>query len=277
MQENNMIDLLGSLKEMSSEQLSRLIQEETAKELPNDDLVLMALDVLEDREKENLVELGPKGKAAWKKYQSKVQARQRKTVLLWKPVVQVASALLIITMLFALLPTQANAETWWERLARWTDDFFSFFIPNESEELEDQYEFQTDNEGLHHVYEALGDFGITEPIVPMWIPEEYAFQEIKVESMPRESWIMSRFSAGEKELVFQIRIINGDVSSQFHKDETRVAIYEKSGTTYNILQNQNINVIVWAIDNIECSIFIDCQEDTLYKVIDSIYRWRNNE
>ena len=133
LENENMIDLLGSLEEMSSEQLSRLIQVETAKESPNDELVLMALDILEDREKDKPVVLGPKGKAAWKKYQSKVRTRDRKTVLIWKPLMQVASVLVAITLLFALLPTRANAETWWERLASWTDDFFSFFNPNESE------------------------------------------------------------------------------------------------------------------------------------------------
>ena len=81
---------------------------------------------------------------------------------------QIASVLVAITLLFALLPTQANAETWWERLARWSDDFFSFFNPNESEMTEDVYIFQTDNEGLQQVYDKVVELGITEPVVPMW-------------------------------------------------------------------------------------------------------------
>ena len=124
LENENMIDLLGPLKGMSSEKLSQLIQDETAKDCPSDDLVLMALDILEDREKENPIELGSNGTAAWIKYQSKVRARNRNTVLVWKHLMQVASVLLVITLLFVLLPTQANAEAWWERLARWTDDFF---------------------------------------------------------------------------------------------------------------------------------------------------------
>ena len=91
LENENLIDLLESLKEMSSEQLSRLIQEETAKECPNDELVLMALDILEDREKDEPVKLGPKGETAWKKYQSKVRSRDIKMVLAWKPLMQVVT------------------------------------------------------------------------------------------------------------------------------------------------------------------------------------------
>lgn len=274
MQENNMIDFLSSLKDMSSAQLSRLIQEETAKELPNDDLVLMALDVLEDREKAAPVNLGPKGMAAWEKYQSKVRARQRKTIRFWKPLMRVASVLLVITLLFALLPTRANAETWWERLARWTDDFFSFFNPNESEKPENEYVFQTDNEGLQQLYDAVVELGITDPIIPMWLPDGYELEYIINNEMPGQRNLVALFVDEKSEVVIFIRLLNDEVPYQYHKDETEVNIYEKYGTTFSILQNNNKNIMTWSIENVECSLSIDCQEDTLYKIIESIYRWR---
>lgn len=278
LENENMIDLLGSLKEMSSDQLSRLIQEETAKEAPNDELVLTALDILEDREKESPMELGPKGKAAWKKYLSKVRARQRKTILIWKPMMQVASILLIITLLFALLPTPANAETWWERFARWTDDFFSFFNHNSSEIPEDKYVFQTDNEGLQQVYDAVVELGVTEPVVPMWVPEGYRLEEIKTDTLPRNQFIFSIFADESSQFCFQIRISEGDVPYLYHKDKTDVVIYEKQGITFHIINNNERKNVTWIVDNIECALSIDCQEEILYKIIDSIYRWRyNNE
>ena len=276
LENENMIDLLGSLKEMSSEQLSRLIQEETEKEAPNDELVLMALDILEDREKESTIELGPKGKAAWKKYQLKVHSRGRNTVQIWKPIMQAASVVLVITLLFALLPTQANAETWWERLARWTDDFFSFFNPTTSEFSINEYVFQTDNEGLQQVYDTLVELGITEPIVPMWLPEGYQLVDLFRENMPTESALFALFSNGESEAVFHFRIISIDKPYQYHKDDTDVQIYEKYGTVYNVMKNNRKWSVIWTNTNIECSIFIVCQEEILYEIIESIYRWRIN-
>ncbi len=273
----NMIDLLGLLKEMSSEQLSRLIQEETAKESPNDDLVLRALDILEDREKEAPVKLGPKGTAAWKKYQSKALSRQRKTVLNWNPLMKVASVLLVITMLFALLPTQVNAETWWERLARWTDNFFSFFNPNTTEAQIDEYVFRTDNEGLQKVYDAVAQLGIVEPVIPMWLPENYYLSECTVLSSPASEYLYARFSNSIDEIVIQVNIYKLNKSNAYYKNENDVKSIERYGTTYNIMRNTNNWVIIWAIDNIECSIFIDCQEEILYEIIESIYRWRTNE
>lgn len=272
MQENNMIDLLGSLKEMSSEQLSRLIQEETAKESPNDDLVLMVLDILEDREKKNSVELGPKGKAAWKKYQSKVRTRDRKNVLIWKPLMQIASVLLVITLLFSLLPTQANAETWWERLAKWTDDLFSFLNPNSKRTIEEKYQFQTENEGLQQVYCAIKNLGINEPIVPMWIPEEFDLFEIKTDAIPNQKFVVALFNGDNTQLIINVRIVNDESSYHYHKDSLEPIIYEKYGTIFNILHNNERKTVTWTIDNIECALSVDCQEEVLYKIIESIYR-----
>lgn len=273
LENENMIDLFGSLKEMSSDRLSRLIQEETAKESPNDELVLMALDILEDREKEKPMELGPKGRAAWIKYQSKIRARDRKTVLNWKPMMQVASVLVAITLLFTLLPTKANAETWWERLARWTDDFFSFFSPNSYEKPEDEYVFQTDNEGLQQVYDAVVELGIVEPVVPMWLPEKYELVECNTILTPARSFVMSRFSDNSDDIVLQVNVYTSEVMNEYYKGETEVKIYEENGVTYSIMQNYDKWVVIWTKDNYECSIFIDCQEDTLEAILESIYRW----
>lgn len=274
LENENMIDFIGSLKEMSSEQLSRLIQEETAKECPNDELVLMALGILENREKEKPVVLGSKEKAAWKKYQSKVRSRNRIPVLTWKPLMQVASVLLVITLLFALLPTQANAETWWERLARWTDDFFSFFNPSTSELAANEYVFQTDNEGLQQVYDAVIKLGVTTPVVPMWLPEGSELTEIKQDAMPTHEYIIARFSQESNEIVYKLNLYSIDRPNQYHKIETGVKELERHGTTYSIIRNESNWSIIWTDENIECSIFIDCQENVLYEIIESIYRWR---
>lgn len=273
LENENMIDFIGSLKEMSSEQLSRLIQEETAKECPNDELVLMALGILENREKEKPVVLGPKGKTAWKKYQLKVRARDRKTALIWKPLMQVASVVLVITLLFALLPTKANAETWWERLARWTEDFFSFFNPNESVVQDDEYVFQTDNEGLQQIYDILVDWGISDPIVPMWIPTDYLFGDIKVINNPDQRIILASFGNGESELIFQISLKDIDIPYRYCKEDGPIFTYEKYGTTYNIFNNNDNKTVVWAKDKLECAFSVDCQEEILYEIIESIYRW----
>lgn len=272
MQENNMIDLLGSLKEMSSEQLSRLIQEETAKECPNDEMVLMVLDILEDREKEEPVKLGPKGKAAWKKYQSKVRARQKNTILIWKPMMQVASVLVVITLLLGLIPTQANAETWWERLARWTDDFFSFFNPNESDVPEDVYVFNTDNEGLQQVYDAVVGLNIFDPVVPMWIPNGHELVDLTISSLQNQTVLVATFRKENEELVFSMRALETETPLQYFKDETDVLTYEKQGIVHIIMENNGLKIVTWTRDNVECFFTIDCQKDILFRIVDSIYR-----
>ena len=274
LENENMIDFIGSLKEMPSEQLSQLIQEETAKECPNDELVLMALDILENQEKEKPIDLGPKGKAAWKKYQSKVHSRRKRMAPIWKPLLQVASVLVVITLLFTLLPTQANAETWWERLARWTDELFSFFNSSETQLLVDEYVFQTDHAGLQQLYDTVVELGVTKPVVPMWLPTGYELGEIRVDTLLDQNIVSCVFINGNNAIVYQIIIFSTETYGIYHKDETEVVKYEKYGTVHNIMYNLERKTIVWTDDNVECAMSMDCQEEDLYKVIDSIYRWR---
>ena len=46
--------------------------------------------------------------------------------------------------------------------------------------------------------------------------------------------------------------------------------------TYNITRNNDWWVAVWTKDNIECSIALDCQEETLRRILDSIYTMEDN-
>ena len=75
----------------------------------------------------------------------------------------------------------------------------------------------------------------------------------------------------EKIIVYKLSVYNGEPAHQFYRDDTYYDSYERNGTTYTITRNNDRWVAVWAKENIECSIFIDCQEETLYSVLKSIY------
>ena len=50
---------------------------------------------------------------------------------------------------------------------------FAFFSPDEPTQAIEEYEFRTEHPGLQEVYDAVAGLGVTEPVVPMWIPEGY--------------------------------------------------------------------------------------------------------
>ena len=271
---DNELILRKELESVSSEQLRVMLQAETGKDEPDDDLVLAILHILEDREPDDPASASDREEAAWQLFRKRVKARKRRH-LHWKSLAHAAVLLLLAGLLFAAVPNEAEADNWWNRIARWTDDFFAFFRENEEEtfNLED-YEFRTDNPGLQQVYDAVVEMGVTEPVVPMWLPEGYELSEIEVHNMLGKGHVIARFEIPEKSITYQATIWSTDANDQYLKDSTPVVTHEMYNTTYNIMMNNDVWVIIWTNNNIECSIFVDCQEDVLYEILDSIYRWR---
>ena len=86
--------------------------------------------------------------------------------------------------------------------------------------------------------------------------------------------IVTSFSNGFNEFVFQISLHDMEVSYEYYKDETRVREIEEYGFVFYVFQNNERNTITWTNDKVECAFSIECQEDVLYEIIESIYRWR---
>ena len=81
----------------------------------------------------------------------------------------------------------------------------------------------------------------------------------------------------EIETVYIVDIYHDDALHSFQRDETQLRQLELYETTFNIIHNNDLWVVVWTVDNIECSIFVDCSEDDLYKILKSIYEMEETE
>ena len=261
--------LRKELESIPSEQLRVMLHAETGKDVPDDDLVLTILHILEDREPDALPTESDREEAAWKLYRKRVRDRKKRR-LHWKGLSHAAVLLLVVGLLFAAIPHEAEADNWWNRIARWTDDFFAFFREEETFRIE-EYKFQTDNPGLQQVYDAVVEMGITEPVVPMWLPEGYELTEIKVYPMRDEEQLVALFEMPEKNIIYQVTVLATDKRELYPKDEVSVRQQEICGTTFNFMRNNEIWIVVWKKDNVECSIAVDCQEDVLYEILDSLY------
>ena len=68
---------------------------------------------------------------------------------------------------------------------------------------------------------------------------------------------------------FDIQLSNSNY--EYYKDETHVTEIEIDGQKHNILRNEDLWVVVWLREEIECSINVNCQEDVLYRILESIY------
>jgi len=268
-----MTDLRKELEQQSSKQLSEWLHAETEKEIPNDDLVLLILDILETRDADKPVELGPKSQIAWKKYQERAQSREeKKAVIPLKWITRAASFFLVGIFLTAMIfPQQVTAGSFWKTLSSWTDDFFEYVNLGDAIST-GEYVFETEIPGLQQVYEAVvEELEITKPVVPMWLPGELTFVDMKVVDTPALKSVHAWFHDGEREIVLIFDKMGKDFSPTYYKSEQQVLEYERNGIIHNFVRNNEIWVISWTRDNIKCSIFVDCQEDILEDIVKSIY------
>lgn len=271
MEENIMIALRLRLKQLSSQDLEDMFRAEARKDPPDYDLLLTILHILEERNAEAAVELTPEEESVWKNYQKRVKSRAGKPAKPWAHVLRIACMLLIIGVLFCVIPQTAEADGFWDRIARWSADFFEFFNPYSVEKPKEEYVFQTDNPGLRQVYDAVVELGITDPVVPMWLPEGYELVECKRFEDPLRIYVFSVFSNGEDFVVLNYAINHSGRTRQYPKDKLDVEIYEVNGVRYNIVRNKDRWNIIWEKNKTENYFTLDCQEDTLHRILMSIY------
>ena len=67
-----------------------------------------------------------------------------------------------------------------------------------------------------------------------------------------------------------------DVYRQFFRDDTYSEVFEVHSIAVDITRNQEKWVADWQKENVEYSFPVDCQEETLKKVLPSIYVTEEN-
>lgn len=270
MQNNNVSCLREMLMQMPVKQLDELLREELRKDPVDGDKVRLILKLLEERDTDDPVENSPGIEKAWENYQEKVGEPQRKPTGRWSGMLKAASIVLVACLLFTSLTQTAEAESLFARIIRWTDSFFELFAQNNAQATT-EYAFETDNPGLQEVYDTITELGVTVPVVPMWIPEGYVLDECKVVEARTKTEVYARFTDGEAEITFRINLYSSNTAITYYKDEVDVEKVELGGTEYSLIRNNDLLYAVWAKDNIEYSIAVDCQEDVLLRILRSIY------
>lgn len=272
MQDNSVVSLREMLEQLPTDQLDKMLHLELQKEPPEPDAVRLIMHILEDREKDLAVDVTPEQEAAWERYQQRIaesnlspKKRLRPRWCRWS-----AMAASMVLVLFLLIPQRANAEGFLGVLSQWKRDFLEFFAPGGIRK-DILCEYVTEHSGLRQLYDDAVAFGIENPILPEWFPEEAVAMASDIEESPAVKRLGVLFSYQQAYIVFEIKKFDSEVHRQYHRDEDHVETFEKNGISFDITNNNGKWVVVWVNDNIEYFITIDCQEDTLRRILESIY------
>ena len=269
---NNVASRWEFLKTMPTQDLDEMLQAELHKENIDDDLVQLILEVLEKRETDRPVEINAEVTAAVNKYTTYLDGLEKapaKPTRKWSVMLKVASVLLVAGLLLFAVPQTVQAESFFEMLARWTDSIFEFFSPGDDNK-QPEYVFETDHPGLQQIYDAVVELGVTDPVVPMWVPEGYELKNVKTDEWPTETTLYADLRKDESCITITIILRNEGVPFQHSKDIQNVETHEIAGVKHYVMSNYDEITATWIIDCVECSIVTDCQGD-YYKILESIY------
>ena len=257
-------------EQLPTQELDQILQAELEREHPNEEVVLPILRTLEEREKDYPVEKTPEilsllGKSNEHETPSKHSHNRRG----W--IAGIAALAAVVCIVVMALPRTVGAESVFDVLFRWTGSIFEFLDPDKTNPNVDDT-FRTDHPGLQQLYDKVTELGVTEPVVPMWLPEGFELIDLKTTSIRDGGYkVNAAFKNNDKFVSISYRI-STDVMTKFEKEDTGMEMYDCAGISHVIAQNGENLSVTWTIDGVECSMNTDVSKAEAYTIIKSIYR-----
>lgn len=262
-----------ALTRLPREELRRMLAEELNKEPAKADDVLVRSLLAELQARgvdsafvdDNVVE------AACEKFQ--VATEKKHTF--HKPwhqswMLKVASVVLVLGVLFFSLPTAANAKNIPEVLTWWSDSLIQFFRPGSRPNIE-EYVFKTSHPGLQELHDAVTEAGITLPIIPSQLSDEFKLEELQILQFEEDTSVFARLASDHYKILFSAITHSEQAMLQYEKKAENVSVWNIANIDHYVLSNTDTFIITWIAENIECTITTDCPEEDVYRLIESIY------
>lgn len=172
-------------------------------------------------------------------------------------------------VIFGSVTANAFGFDIWDIFIRWTQETFNF--SNSVQESVPAPQVDSDlEEGSLDV--LLKEYGISQAVIPAWVPEGYELEDIIVDETPLRKEVLVVYMQGEKALKISIiSYVNSD-PEQIEKSDISFETYDSHGITYYIFMDNNLLQAVWNTDKYECYISGAITTDEMKAIINSIKR-----
>ena len=256
-------------EQLPTEELDEILKAELRKEHPNEEVVLPILQILEDREKdipETPDVLNTLKKLSKHKTSSKHSTHTRG----W--IAATAAAAAVVCIILMAIPRTVGAQSVFQALFRWTSSIFEMSDPDCSESYPGTDSgFVTDHPGLQELSSKVTQLGAKANVVPTWLPDGFSLTEIKEIPMPGGSKLYANFNNSNESVSITYRITD-EGSAKFEKENTGFEVIEAGGVSHIIVENDDHFSVTWKNGNVECLFSTNIEKETLYTIIESIYR-----
>lgn len=257
---------------LPTERLSQMLNQELDKAQKDDALVLALLQILEDRlEERPICDSGDAWQTFQDRYHTPITPEPRackKLSLRW--ISGLAAAIAVFFLVAFGIPKATGHDNFIEMVVSWTDDFFYLSHPDRPP-VQNEYAFKTDNPGLQQVYDTVIEMGITDPVVPMWIPDGYELVEIKDINICGGNKLVALFKNGSSRIIMHFEATGDPEDSNCPKDDSDAEIIELGGVTVSVLFNEGYTVALWSMNNIECVVMTTEDKETTIRIMKSIF------
>ena len=272
MEENNAGYTQEALHCLPREELRRMLTEELRKGREADDrLVRLLLRELECRGSDPKFRDDEAVEAACEKFRQETEAASRPRKRRWLKAASVVLVLVLtLAILFFALPSGAEAKGIQGMLSWWSDSVFQFFTPGEQPNTQ-EYVYTTDNPELQRLYDEVAKSGITEPVVPRWVPEGLVLDYLDTYNLSSDLTIFAHMEREEHFVSFSYALHSEKMALKLEKDEQNIKLWELGGREHKVLSNNGEYTVTWFADTVECTIVTDCPEEDVYRMIKSIY------
>lgn len=258
-------------QQMSTEELDRILQAELEKEHPDEEVVLPILRTLEEREKDYPVEKTPEVLTILNKL-SKHETSSTQSTYKRRWIAGVAALAAVVCLVVLAMPRAVGAESFLDAFFRWTCSVFEFFTPEQDiTNPPVEVVFDTDNPGLQKLYDKMSELGVTEMVVPMWLPEGFVLSELKTFPGSSGNKVFCKFDNGSDAVLITYRI-SMDITGKVEKKETGVEMFEIGEVSHFIVNNADGLSATWKVDGVECLLNANIAKEDFYTIIKSIYR-----
>lgn len=192
---------------------------------------------------------------------------------------RVVSIAAVTALLLGITTATAHALGYdlWEVVAQWTKDAFMFVSTSKVNDVENANANSALNEKEYaDLQAALDAYGITEQLVPKWLPDGFEVENVYVDeySGPMAVIFQSNYKCGERTIIIQLNLYRdtNDISyTDWEKDNIDIRTLEIENCTFYMTKNAERECAIWLNGPFECSIIGDISSEELTKVIKSIY------
>lgn len=123
--------------------------------------------------------------------------------------------------------------------------------------------------------DALSTDGISDPLVPTWLPNGFTQEICEKNGTPQMSSYQAAYKNGDREITIQILAYHDGTGAieTYEKLSGGHTTYTENGVTHQIAVNSDGSVVaLWNTNTCECSILANVTETEMKQIIDSIYR-----